>query len=528
MQNKEVTSKIEMRHTVTIIHNYDIGDNEFIERKFSIYNKTCHRLEPKGMYYDQENKDLYLPAGLEQYFIDRAFGDDIYRKVYPDTYDKIPKVRLKYLPRDEKQKEAIRFCLGMDPYRRNLNKPQLQLNLNTGVGKTYVAVTTFAYLSIKTMMITSSLDWIDQWREKIKEYTDLKDDEIYTIAGMGTIAKLINGMKDISKIKFFLCSHSTLKSFAKKHGWNMVGALFRRLKIGVKIYDEAHLWFDNICMIDFFTDTYKTFYLTATPIQSDYFDNRIYQAAFKTVPSIDLFDEDKDPHTKYISILFNSHPRPQDIQECANVYGFDRIKYTDYLTTKENYYKILKILLVMIEQTVSTQGKVLIYIGTNAAILKTFYWIRYNYPNLPVGLFSSLVPKDVKQRELENKIILTTTKSAGAALDIKGLEMTIVLNEPFKSKVLTKQTFGRTRSDNTRYIDVVDVGFSTLKYYYTTKKPLFKKIATDCSEIQLSDYEINQKLHEIFINEQKQLESFQTNKNLKQVIEITKTIGKSH
>ena len=36
MQNKEVTSKIEMRHTATIIHNYDIGDNEFIERKFSI------------------------------------------------------------------------------------------------------------------------------------------------------------------------------------------------------------------------------------------------------------------------------------------------------------------------------------------------------------------------------------------------------------------------------------------------------------------------------------------------------------
>ena len=93
---------------------------------------------------------------------------------------------------------------------------------------------------------------------------------------------------------------------------------------------------------------------------------------------------------------------------------------------------------------------------------------------------------------------------------------------------LTKQTFGRTRSDNTRYIDVVDVGFSTLKYYYTTKKPLFKKIATDCSEIQLSDYEINQKLYEIFTNEQKQLEVIQSNKNLKQVIEITKTIGKSH
>ena len=234
-----VNSKIEMRKTTTIIHNYEPGDNEFIERKFSVYNKAYHRLEAKGMYYDAEKKDLYLPAGIEQYYIERSFGRDIFHKVGPDKFAKVSGVKLKYTPRDEKQKEAIKFCLGMPPYER---AAQLQVNLNTGVGKTYVAIVTFAYLSMRTMMITSSLDWIDQWREKIKEYTNLRDDEIYTIAGVGSIAKLINGMKDVSKIKFFLCSHSTIKSFAKKYGWDMVSALFRRLEIGVKIYDEAHLW----------------------------------------------------------------------------------------------------------------------------------------------------------------------------------------------------------------------------------------------------------------------------------------------
>ena len=521
-------SKIEMRHTTTIIHDYMPGDNEFIERKFAVFNKVCHRLEPKGMYYDAENKDLYLPSGMEQYYIERSFGRDIFHKVCPDKYAMVKGVKLKYTPRDEKQKEAIKFCLGMPPYERNERAAQLQVNLNTGVGKTYVAIVTFAYLSMRTMMITSSLDWIDQWREKIKEYTNLRDDEIYTIAGVSSIAKLINGMKDVSKIKFFLCSHSTIKSFAKRYGWNMVSALFKRLEVGVKIYDEAHLWFDNICMIDFFTDVAKTYYLTATPIQSDFFNNRIYQTAFKTVPSIDLFDEDKDPHTSYISMLFNSHPKPTDISACTNRYGFDRIKYTEYLTFQENYYKILKILLVMIEQTVSPQGKVLIYIGTNYAIMRTYYWIKYYYPHLSIGLFSSLSPKELKNRELNNRIILTTTKSAGAALDIQGLELTIVLNEPFKSPVLTKQTFGRTRAHNTRYIDIVDVGFSTLKHYYASKKPLFRKIATDCVEIQLSDYDINQKLLEIEREERRRLQLVQDRPNLKQVVELKQKAGEGN
>ena len=182
----------------------------------------------------------------------------------------------------------------------------------------------------------------------------------------------------------------------------------------------------------------------------------------------------------------------------------------------------------MIEQTVSPSGKVLIYIGTNYAIMRTYYWIKYYYPHLSIGLFSSLVPKEEKTKELNNRIILTTTKSAGAALDIQGLEMTIVLNEPFKSQVLTKQTFGRTRAHNTRYIDIVDVGFSTLKHYYASKKPLFKKIATDCVEIQLSDHDINQKLLEIEREERRRLQLIQDRPNLKQVVEITQKAGEGN
>lgn len=515
-------NKIETRHTCIIIHNYDMGDNESLERTFSIYDKLYHKYFPKGIYYDSEKKDLYLPSGIDLFYVIKSFGEDIFRKVQPDPFDPITPIKLRYPPRDETQQKAIRFCVGEGEYPNNKRATQISLNLNTGIGKTYVAITVAAYFSVRTMMITSSLDWINQWREKILEYTNLNDDEVYIIAGSTSIAKLLNGMKDISKIKFFLCSHDTFKAYANKYSWEILGELFKKLKIGIKIYDEAHLNFDSICMIDFFSDVWKTYYLTATPMRSDNREDFIYQISFKNVPKISLFDEDNDPHTEYIAILFNSHPQAIDINQCQNAYGFDRIKYTNYLITRPNYFKILKVLMKIVQTKVSSDGRVLIYIGTNFAISITYNWLKFYYPEMSIGIFSSLVPKEEKRNQLNNKLILTTTKSAGAALDIPNLELTIILNEPFKSQVLARQTLGRTRAKNTMYVDIVDVGFKTLKFYYTTKKKIFSKYATRCTEIQLSDFELNNRIMDIYREELDKIKEIQSKEGLKQVIEIVK------
>ena len=96
-------------------------------------------------------------------------------------------------------------------------------------------------------------------------------------------------------------------------------------------------------------------------------------------------------------------------------------------------------------------GKHLFYIGTNEAILYIRDWIYQNFPELvgQVGIYTSIIPPQYKQEQLNRKIILSTTKSAGAAMDIKGLAEVVNLAEPFKSRVLAQQTLGRTRSDNT-------------------------------------------------------------------------------
>ena len=43
----------------------------------------------------------------------------------------------------------------------------------------------------------------------------------------------------------------------------------------------------------------------------------------KNIPSIELFDDDIDPHTNYIAIKYNSNPKPSDVIACKNQYGLN-------------------------------------------------------------------------------------------------------------------------------------------------------------------------------------------------------------
>ena len=490
-------AKVERRHTCTIVHNYDIGDCPILEKMFSIWVKARFRREPFGMYYDAQNKDLYLPSGMDQYYIERNFYGDIFIKYEPDKFDKLSMIQMKIKPRDERQVEALKFCVGADQYAPNRERSQIFLNLHTGVGKTFVAIAVFAFYRVKTMMITYSLDWIQQWKERILQYTDVREDEIYIIAGKASIVKLMNGLHDPRKIKFYLVSHDTISSYAKANGWNRVHDLFKMLRIGIKIYDESHLYFDNTMMIDNFSDVWKTYYLTATPMRSDRDQDRIYQRSYEKVPKLSLFDEDKDPHTEYISIHFNSNPTPFDISACQNMYGFNRNKYTDYLVTRPNYFKILRVIMEIISTNTSPEGKVLVYIGTNYAIGITYNWLHYYFPQVPIGIYTSAVPKEMKRAQLDNKIILSTTKSAGEALDLSGLEMTIVLNEPFKSPKLAIQSLGRTRAKDTKYIEVVDNGFKAINAFFRAKQSVFETYATQRTKIKLSQEELDRQVNEL-------------------------------
>ena len=486
-----------LKQTCMEIQDYDLGYCPRLENQFMLWDRTNFRPVRFGLDYNEEKRTLYIPRGYDVYMVEQ-FLDENARvdRNYTRPYE-TGSFNLKVKPRDDIQREALQFMVGVGKYKDNQYKSQLALNLSTGKGKTYLSIATASYYEYPTVVISPSSGWNEQWIKRFLEYCDVPKKETCNIQGSAMINKLFKTKHPT--YKFYTVTHSTLQTYATANGWDSIGELFEHLHIGIKIFDEAHMNFINTSLIDAHTNVYKTYYLTATPSRSSEDEAKIYYKYFKNVPGIDLFDEENDPHTKYIAIKYNSHPSVYEINNLKNQYGLDLMGYIDYLSDRPIFYKICRI---MVDLAIKSNGKVLFYIGSNKAILKFYDWFITNYSEFhdDIGIYTSLV-KDAKEKEAikEKRFIVSTLKSAGAALDIKGLKMTIVLDNPFKSLVLAQQSLGRTRDNNTFYIDCIDTGFSQLLKFYRFKRQIFEKYAVSMSEIYLSDGEIERR-NDVIIN----------------------------
>lgn len=486
--------KMVITNSAVIINNYILGTCQTLERSFKVWDPVYFRYNILGMYYDSDNNKLYLPRGGDiDYYKRKIYTSEEYMDitstiVRSHKFGYTADIKMKKSPRDNRQLEALNFMLCKDKYFRNNGKSQFQVNLNTGAGKTYCATAVISYTGIRTIIITAQSGILDQWRTRIGEYTNLPESEIVKIEGSQVINRILMDKSSITNKSVYLVTHSTLHYYGTENGWDKIGLLFNKLGIGIKIYDEAHQNFGNMCMVDFFTNVWRTYYLTATPIRSDRDEDRIYQIYMRNIPSIDLFDEEEDPHTKYISMKFNSNPKASDIAACkSSMYGLNHSAYIGYLMKNDRFWMMFDYIFSLVHKS---GGKALFYIGTNDAILKVYNRIMMNYPELwnDVGIYTSINPN--KALAKEKKYILTTTKSAGAGEDIPHLKYSIVLAEPFKSEVLARQSLGRTRDSDTLYIELVDVGFNQLKNYYKAKKSVFMKYASECKNIDVNDYKI--------------------------------------
>ena len=488
--------KIVVEHSKIIINDYDLGDCESLENFFSIFDPSTHTRFPFGMYYKQEERQLVIPRGVDISYIKNKFNCIPQLNKRHDPMDKIEPIKLRHPPRDNNQRETLRFMLGKSEYYYTTTKSMLAVNLAPGVGKTYCSIATSAFIGYRSIMLTSSLSWIEQWKQEILKYTDIKPREIFIIAGTPSIHSILK--QGVHKFKFILASMDTIISYGQKYGFDKISELFVKLRVGIKYIDEAHLNFKAMMLIDFYTNTYKNYYLTGSPCRSSEDQDRIYKIYFKNVPSIDLFDETKDPHTDYLGMRYNSHPTAADISYCKNKYGLDRNKYTgDYIIRRPNFYNILR---VIIDRTLAKNGKILFYIGVNRSIEVVKAWMEMYYPFLigHIGIYTSTTSKDIKRSQLDKKYILSTTKSCGAAMDIKGLATTVILAEPFKSEPLAIQTLGRTRDDDTECIEAVDEGFNAIMRFYYQKQPIMKKYALSVNDVRYKDETLEDKINEIF------------------------------
>ena len=488
---------IRVRRSNLQVTDYTWNDSPSLEYKFSVYDILTHSYYYKGISYDESKKILYLPRGMDIQLVQRYTKSTAIIDKEIDPWSTAGKVYIKYLPKNDVQKQTIRFILGMGEYEYTRPYSQLCINLMTGKGKTYVTIASMAYEESKFIVITAVRDWLKQWKDKALEYTDFKEKEILQLH-TSDMCKIVDGRLDTSNIKMFTCTHSSFGEFASKYGWDAVDLLFKRLNVKYKIFDEAHLYFDSISMIDFHSNTYKTLYLTASPFKSNDKENEIYKRYFEFVPSIELFDKERDAMAQYISVHYNSHPTPYQIMNCMNKFGLIKARYIDYCLKNDNFWKV--VYCCFCEAILPNPGRTLILTETNPPIQIIKQWIESNFPEYigQIGTFQGETSEKDRAIAKQCKIVITNRMCGGTCLDIQNLGVCFPVLVPTKSRVITQQLFGRVGREgatlpNFLYLDIVDEGFRKLKEFYTFRLPVFMKYATKCSKVLYRDYDLNQR-----------------------------------
>lgn len=328
--------KLTVRHSSMVVDNYHLGDNEKLEKRLSKWNASYYRFDPIAYSYDEEKKRLYIPRGLDIGYVEKLLGVTAEMDYTPDPYESMS-VKIKTMPRDDIQRKSISYLIGEEDFKYTKKYSQMLLNLPTSVGKTYVTTASLQFLAMKAIVITPTDRIKEQWFNNFIDKSDLDETHICNVDGSRTIKKLLNSKS--LKYKVYLVNHGTLSSYAKSNGWDAVGEFFKHIKVGVKIYDEAHLNFENTLHIDFFTNTKKTIYLTATFERSDFRENYLFNLCFKNLIKYGYETrEEVRKHIIYLSLMYNSKPDLATQGSMSTNMGFSKNRYADYQMSCQKFY----------------------------------------------------------------------------------------------------------------------------------------------------------------------------------------------
>ena len=468
------------------IHNYELGDLPQLEKEMSTWDDINYKSLPK-YYYDDENHILYIPRGYDFYKLETMIGRPIaYKKeANPRKKASFTMVVPPKKGYEDIQKESVRFLAGIEEYSRMNGESQLVLSLPPGTGKTYCAIAACSLLQTKVMIIVGTDDLRKQWKAKIMEYTKLPRNSICTIDGARTLDMIENAKESkIANYVFYVTTHSTLRSYMKNKGFYSLNPLFQKMGIGIKIIDEAHLQYLNILNIDYATNVWKTFYLTATFSQSEKMEDILFQRAFNKV-----FKLYKSPsvrkHVIYIAGIFSSKANAIEKEGIKGRKGLDKCKYISYEIDKG---EILKAYLYFIDLLIcrkKIEGKTLVLSSKKSSC------------DLLKDLTSEILPAysscvHYSGNKVDNfdpyGIIFATPKMLGTGNDISGLRVIINL-EPIRSPRNTLQIFGRLREYapdmDTYYIELVDKSIPSVMSMFRDRVKLLKDLCKNFMQVNI-------------------------------------------
>lgn len=461
---------LDVYNTHMELYPYKKHDLPALELLFTSIDNFSKEEMPCG--YMITEKKLYLPRGTPISKVEYMSGCKVNYMNESDPIEKMSETfESLYEPRNKLQEDAIKFLTEESNH-------QLSFNILMGEGKTFCTAYASTKLNDKTIVIVPNEGLKTQWIDTYHKMFSYHPRNLMNIAG----SKIIDGIMDdsIEPRDVYFVNHATLRNYMTEHGGYALHKFFKKLGVGIKVYDESHLDFHNIIMIDHFTNTNRTWYLTATFDRSDKTESVCFKRAFANTLNFGEVEslQKLQKHVVYHVVNFNSRPTIQQRRQVMGWRGMTATSYGKYAFITDTKQVAYHIILRILELIKDVEGKVLIFIPLIEAVDIVVEKLRKEIHDRSVAAYHSKIGKEEKESAIKKDIIVTTIKSCGTGRDIPGLRSVINM-EPLASSVGSFQLIGRIRrwSDgrDTYFFDCVDVSIAACNWWFRSR---YKKIET--------------------------------------------------
>jgi hypothetical protein len=472
---------IESGYDSMVIRNVDVSSEGYrsFYRSFSIYDPVCHRYEQQT--FAVRGSDVYLPSSIGVESVRRFFpsqASEISGGLCPSPSQAL--FSMTHQPKDDLQKAAIAFLRRMEGDR---TMPSRFLQLDTGKGKTYCTISLACALKVKSLIIVDTAELANQWKSQFLFHTDMKDSDVAILSGRESVDEA----RASRSAKAYIAIYRTVGMLMEESD-NAVNALCRDLGIGLRVFDEAHVDFHAICMINAFSNVRYTVYLTATPSRSNFREDTLYGKVFGRIPYFNGKEIEDERYHTVILAGFSSLP-PIDVSgSIKTLRGFNIPRWASWIASEDAYPRYEKFIFSLIDgMGLLKRGlKIAVMLPTIELIEKTKASLEGNYGSeADIGMFIGSVPKAGRRAELSHKLILTNDKIFDKGIDVEDLDV-LILMVPFSSKVKTEQVMGRLRQRPGKpsvLIDVADVGFQECVSQQRSRKRVYVRKAKSVSNL---------------------------------------------
>lgn len=321
------------------------------------------------------------------------------------------------------------------------------IKADTGFGKTILGISIMAKLGFPTMIVIPTTYLMEQWRERLLEFSDITESEIGTIQGR---------IADVKGKKVVLAMIHTLTQ--KKEALRVHECAF-----GLIIYDEVHtLSAPTFSEVGLEWFCKYRLGLSATPRRRDGME-RVFIENIGPICAHGVRD------AVSVTVISMEH---KNVSACHTGYMYgDKLNLGGYLNKLVKLNDRNELLFNAVLASYKKGRKTLFLTDRISQInLITSKLQKAGVPLFDIGRFTSTL------KQADKKIILGTYGSAGLGMDLPNIN-TLVLGTP---RADIEQAVGRVLRGNYKItpviIDCVDIASTKMVSWYMARRRYYKKL----------------------------------------------------